>query len=80
MVWYALAYGVASVTWSQPQTGVAAEIIVPSVLRALLWPVAVGITAWATGYLVGPGICHPPASWDQVEGFPAMSMGPPGRQ
>jgi hypothetical protein len=24
--------------------------------------------------------CHPPASWDQVEGFPAMSMGPPGRQ
>ena len=24
--------------------------------------------------------CHPPASWDQVEGFSAMSMGPPGRQ
>ena len=24
--------------------------------------------------------CHPPASWDQVEVFPAMSMGPPGRQ
>ena len=24
--------------------------------------------------------CHPPAAWDQVEGFCAMSMGPPGRQ
>jgi hypothetical protein len=23
--------------------------------------------------------CHPPASWDQVEVFPAMSMGPPER-
>jgi len=53
--WYALAYGVATVTWSQPQTGVATEISVPSVLRAL-WLVAVGITAWATGYLIGPGM------------------------
>ena len=26
------------------------------------------------------GGCHPPAAWDQVEGFSAMSMGPPGRQ
>jgi hypothetical protein len=24
--------------------------------------------------------CQPPASWDQFEGFLAMSMGPPGRQ
>ena len=24
--------------------------------------------------------CPPPAAWDQVEGFSAMSMGPPGRQ
>ena len=29
-VWYALAYGVASATWSPPQTGVATEISVPS--------------------------------------------------
>jgi len=31
---------------------------------------------------IGPNIhaCHPPAAWDQVEGFSAMSMGPPGRQ
>ena len=26
LVWYALAYGVATLTWSQPQTGVATEI------------------------------------------------------
>lgn len=54
LVWYALAYGVAAVTWSQPQAGTTAEISVPSVLRAL-WLVAVGITAWAVGYLIGPG-------------------------
>src|SRR5207253_7284294 len=28
---------------------------------------------------LGIADCHPPASWDQVEGFSAMSMGPPGR-
>ncbi len=55
LVWYALTYGVATVTWSQPQAGVAMEISVPSVLRAL-WLVAVGITAWAAGYLIGPGM------------------------
>ena len=55
LAWYALAYGVATVTWSQPQTGVATEISVSSVLRAL-WLVAVGITAWAAGYLIGPGM------------------------
>ena len=55
LVWYALTYGVATVTWSQPQAGVATEISVPSVLRAL-WLVAVGITVWAVGYLIGPGM------------------------
>lgn len=55
LVWYALAYGVATLTWSQPQTGVATEISASSVLRAL-WLVAVGITAWAAGYLIGPGM------------------------
>jgi hypothetical protein len=52
---YALAYGVATVAWSKPQAGLAAEISVPSVLRAL-WLVAVGITAWTAGYLIGPGM------------------------
>ena len=55
LVWYALGYGVATVTWSQPQTGITTEIGVPSVLRAL-WLVAVGITAWTAGYLIGPGM------------------------
>ena len=42
-------------TWGQPQTtGIAAEIAVSSVLRAL-WLVAVGMTAWALGYWIGPG-------------------------
>ena len=35
LVWYALAYGVATVTWSQPQVGDVTEIYVPSGLRAL---------------------------------------------
>ena len=55
LVWYAPAYGVATVTWSQPQVGDATEICVPSVLRAL----------WAGGGrhhrqdsrpLIGPGM------------------------
>lgn len=56
LVWYGLAFGLASVTWAAPQTSIAAEITVQSVLRAL-WLVAVGMTALAAGYLVGPG--HP---------------------
>jgi hypothetical protein len=54
MLWSAVSFGVATVTWSQPQTGQAAEIAVASVLRAL-WLVAVGLTALAVGYAVGPG-------------------------
>ena len=54
LAWYALAFGLASVTWAQPQTGGAAEVDVTSVLRAL-WLVAVGMTVWAAGYLLGPG-------------------------
>ena len=55
LVWYALAYGIATVSWRQPQVGVSTEINVPNVLRAL-WLVAVGITAWAAGYMIGPGM------------------------
>ena len=32
------------------------------------------------GFTLKTEACHPPAAWDQVEGFSAMSMGPPGRQ
>jgi hypothetical protein len=65
---YALAYGVATVTWSQPQAGVATEISVPSVLRAL-WLVAVGITAWTAGYLIGPGLAVQRLAGRAVQGL-----------
>jgi hypothetical protein len=54
LLWYAIAFGVATVTWSQPQVGLATEIAVTSVLRAL-WLVSVGLALWMLGYLVGPG-------------------------
>jgi hypothetical protein len=54
LLWYSVIFGVATVTWSQPQVGTASEIAVSSVLRAL-WLVAVGVSAWAIGYCVGPG-------------------------
>lgn len=54
LVWYALAFGLATVTWAQPQTGIAAEVNVINVLRAL-WLLAVGMTVWAAGYMLGPG-------------------------
>jgi hypothetical protein len=41
------------VTWSQPQTGTAAQIAISSVLKAL-WLLAVGMLAWAVGYCIGP--------------------------
>ena len=54
LLWYGIIFGLATITFSQPQTGLLAEITLPSVLRAL-WLVAVAITAWALGYIVGPG-------------------------
>jgi hypothetical protein len=54
LIWYGIVFGIATVTWSQPQTGVPSEIALPSVVRAL-WFVAVGMTAWVIGYLIGPG-------------------------
>lgn len=56
LIWYALTYGLATITWRQSQAGTTvAMIALPSVLRAL-WLVAVGMTAWALGYFVGAGI------------------------
>jgi hypothetical protein len=54
LLWYGVAFGLATLTWAQPQTGAAAEISVSSVLRAL-WLVAIGMTLWALGYFIGPG-------------------------
>jgi hypothetical protein len=54
LLWYGIGFGLATLTWVQPQIGTSAQIALTSVLRAL-WLVAVGITAWALGYLIGPG-------------------------
>jgi hypothetical protein len=54
LLWYGTAFGLATLSWIQPQAGTAAEISLSSVLRAL-WLVAVGMTLWVIGYFVGPG-------------------------
>jgi len=54
LLWYGVAFGITTLTWSQPQTGTPAQVTVSSALRAL-WLVAVGMAAWAVGYFVGPG-------------------------
>jgi hypothetical protein len=54
VAWYGIAFGLVTVTWSQPQNGVLSEIELPDVFRAL-WLVAVAMTAWAIGYHIGPG-------------------------
>ena len=51
---YGLVFGITTVTFLGPQYGEAAELALTSVLRAL-WLVAVGITMWALGYVIGPG-------------------------
>jgi hypothetical protein len=59
LVWWGMAFGLATVTWSKPQVW-DAQINVASVLRAL-WLVMAGTTAWAIGYVVGPG--HVTRAW-----------------
>lgn len=56
LTWYGLAFGLATVTWSQsqPQTSISAQIAVSSVLSAL-WLIAVAMTCWIVGYAIGPG-------------------------
>jgi hypothetical protein len=53
LIWYGLTFGLATVTWSQPQNSTPAQIAIASVLRAL-WLVAVGMTCWVVGYAIGP--------------------------
>jgi hypothetical protein len=54
LLWCCAAFGLATITWAGPQTGSATQITLDSVLRGL-WLVAVGMTAWTLGYLLGPG-------------------------
>ena len=53
ILWYGVVFGITTITVITPQTGVATEINLSSDLRAL-WLVAVGMTALALGYLIGP--------------------------
>jgi hypothetical protein len=54
LLWYGIVFGITTVTWTQPQTGISAEIEISSVLRAT-WLVAVGMAMLAIGYGAGPG-------------------------
>ena len=54
LLWYGIAFGLATLTWSQPQAGASAEIALSSVLRAL-WLVGLGMIIWTLGYMLGPG-------------------------
>ena len=56
LLWYGLTFGLATLTWTRPQSPPTNQIAISSVLRAL-WLVAFGITFWAIGYCIGPG--HP---------------------
>ena len=53
ILWYGIVFGITTFTATTPQVGVTAEITLSSDLRAL-WLVAVGMTAFALGYLIGP--------------------------
>jgi len=55
LVWGALAFGLATISWLSPQTqgGPSGAIVGGSILRAL-WMIAVALTMLAVGYCAGP--------------------------
>jgi hypothetical protein len=54
LLWYGLAFGLATITWIQSQdSGATAQIATSNVPRAMVL-VAVGMTFWVLGYLAGP--------------------------
>jgi hypothetical protein len=53
LAWGAVAFGLATMTWTSAQTGPSAEILPGSILRAL-WMIAVAMTMLAAGYCAGP--------------------------
>ena len=52
LVWAALAFGLATITWIGPQIGPAAEILPSSILRAL-WMLALAMAMLTAGYCAG---------------------------
>ena len=53
LLWYGLAYGLATMTWTVPGDGVSAEVALPSILSAL-GLTGCALAAWALGYCAGP--------------------------
>ena len=53
LVWVAVTFGLATLSWIGPQTGLALQIALSSVLKAL-WLIAVAMTALTAGYCIGP--------------------------
>jgi hypothetical protein len=53
LAWGALTFGLATISWVNPQTGASAEISRGSVLRAL-WLIAVAMAVLVIGYCAGP--------------------------
>lgn len=53
LLWVAVTFGLATITWVGPQSGDAAQIELSSVFRAL-WLMAAAMTAFTCGYCAGP--------------------------
>lgn len=53
LAWGAVAFGLATITWTGPQAGTPGEILPSAMLRAL-WLTAVAFTMLAAGYCAGP--------------------------
>jgi hypothetical protein len=53
LLWSGLTFGIATLTWNQFDSSATNQIAVSSVLDAL-WMVAIGLTFWTAGYIVGP--------------------------
>jgi hypothetical protein len=70
LVWGALAFGLATITWIGPQAGPAAEILPSSILRAL-WMLALAMVMLTAGYCAGPyrfAVAHARRAVDAVTG------------
>src|SRR6266536_149967 len=70
LVWGALAFGLATITWIGSQVGTAAEILPASILRAL-WMLALAMAMLTAGYCAGPyrlAVAHARRAADAVTG------------